>query len=122
MKYKITIKSIRNDSRAKISVRYGDLQNVFRCFDFVRYSAGVYGWNFDVYDTATAVITTGYRYTVGKLAPAEAVAHADAAFTAWCDAHPAATRYELRRAAGDVLDSFCREVLTPETHTLTAAD
>lgn len=122
MKYKITIKSIRNDPRAKISVRYGDLQNIFRCFEFVRYSSGVYGWNFDAYYTSTAVITTGYRYMVGELAPAEAVAHAEAAFTAWCDAHPAATRYELCHAAGDVLDSFCREVLTPETHTLTAAD
>lgn len=122
MKYKITIKSIRNDPRAKISVRYGDLQNIFRWYGFQRYSAGVCGWNFDAYYTSTAVITTGCRYMVGELAPAEAVAHAEAAFAAWRDAHPAATRYELSRAAGDVLDSFCREVLTPETHTLTAAD
>lgn len=112
MKTKITIKSIRNDSRAKIALGYCDMYDVLHLLSPAGYSAGVYGWNFDVYYTSTAVITTGYRYTVGKLAPAEAVAHANAAIAAWRDAHPSATCAELRSAARDVLDGFCREVLT----------
>lgn len=112
MKPQITIKSIRNDSRAKIALGYCDMQSVLNYCTPEGYSAGIYGWNFDVYGTDTAVITTGYRYMVGKLAPDEAVAHASAAFAAWRDAHPTATYTELQRAARDVLDSFCREVLT----------
>lgn len=123
MKTKITIKSIRNDSRAKIAVRYCELQDILDVIERTGYHASrLYGWNFDVYAMPSAIISTGYRRMPGVLASHEACKHASAAFAAWRDAHPAAAWDELQRAACDVLDSFCREVLPPETHTLTAAD
>nr|DAV88611.1 MAG TPA: hypothetical protein [Caudoviricetes sp.] len=112
MKTKITIKTVRDDPRSKIAVGYCELQDVLYWLIPEGYNAGIYGWNFDAYGTDTAVITTGYRHMVGKYASAEAIDHANAAFAAWRNAHPSATCAELRSAARDVLDSFCREVLT----------
>lgn len=112
MKTKITIKTVRDDPRAKIAVGYCELQDVLYWLIPEGYNAGIYGWNFDAYGTDTAVITTGYRHMVGKYASAEAIDHANAAFAAWRNAHPSATCAEIRHAARDVLDSFCREVLT----------
>lgn len=50
MARQMTIKEIKADSRPKISVSYGNLQRVLSPFERDGYHAGVYGWNFDVYE------------------------------------------------------------------------
>lgn len=61
MKYKTTAKAIREGYHTIISVGYCDLQCLLSYESPVAYSAGVYGWNFDVYDINGVAIATGYR-------------------------------------------------------------
>ena len=62
MKTKITKKAIMNAYRNVIKVGYCDIQDALKWREPNFYTAGVYGWNADVYvinyDT---VIVTGYR-------------------------------------------------------------
>ena len=62
MKTKITKKAIMSAYRNVIKVGYCDMQDVLKCREPNFYTAGVYGWNADVYviDYDT-VIVTGYR-------------------------------------------------------------
>ena len=62
MKTQITKKAIMSAYRNVIKVGYCDLQNALKCRDPNFYTAGIYGWNADVYviDCDT-VIVTGYR-------------------------------------------------------------
>ena len=62
MKTKITKKAIMNAYRNVIKVGYCDMQYALRWREPNFYTAGVYGWNADVYviDCYT-VIVTGYR-------------------------------------------------------------
>ena len=62
MKTKITKKAIMNAYRNVIKVSYCDMQYALRWREPNFYTAGVYGWNADVYviDCDT-VIVTGYR-------------------------------------------------------------
>lgn len=43
------------------AVGYCDLQSLLRFQKARFYTAGIYGWNFDVYDFGDYAITTGYR-------------------------------------------------------------
>lgn len=62
MKTKITKKAIMNAYRNVIKVGYCDMQDALKWREPNFYTAGVYGWNADVYviDHDT-VIVTGYR-------------------------------------------------------------
>lgn len=62
MKTKTTKKAIMNAYKNVIKVRYCDLQDALKWCEPNFYTAGVYGWNSDVYviDYDT-VIVTGYR-------------------------------------------------------------
>ena len=62
MKTKITKKAIMNAYRNVIKVGYCDMQDALKWREPNFYTAGVYGWNADVYviDCYT-VIVTGYR-------------------------------------------------------------
>ena len=62
MKTQITKKSIMNAYRNVIKVGYCDMQDALKWREPNFYTAGVYGWNADVYviDYET-VIVTGYR-------------------------------------------------------------
>jgi hypothetical protein len=62
MKTKITKKAIMNAYRNVIKVGYCDMQDALKWCEPNFYTAGVYGWNSDVYviDYDT-VIVTGYR-------------------------------------------------------------
>ena len=62
MKTKITKKAIMSTYRNVIKVGYCDLQDALKGREPYFYTAGVYGWNADVYiiDCYT-VIVTGYR-------------------------------------------------------------
>lgn len=69
MKTKITEKQLKNSYKNIISVNYCGLQYLLNRINANYYTAGVYGWNSDVYviDNNT-VITTGYR-PIGNIKP-----------------------------------------------------
>lgn len=65
MKYKTTIKAIREGACNPRSAGYCDLQFLLNNHSPNAYTCGVYGWNFDVYDIYGVTICTGYRGMVG---------------------------------------------------------
>lgn len=67
-KIKATAKAIKNSYYNIITVGYSDLQYLLEYFQPTYYTAGVYGWNCDVYiiDSKT-VIATGYRPVSGNM-------------------------------------------------------
>lgn len=67
-KVKTTAKAIKNAYFNIITVGYCDLQYLLAYFQPAYYTAGVYGWNCDVYiiDSNT-VIATGYRPVSGNM-------------------------------------------------------
>src|SRR5574344_1215021 len=60
MKFKTTAKQIRSAYRC-YCVGYCDLQNLLKFTEPTAYTAGVYGWNADVYTFGDVAIVTGYR-------------------------------------------------------------
>lgn len=70
MKYKTTRKAIVSGTPANRLVCAGfcDLQMLLRNHEPVAYTAGVYGWNFDVYEVYGMTICTGYRGMPGRRA------------------------------------------------------
>ena len=66
MKYKTTAKELKSGYYNIISVGYCELQSLLNYKSPVAYSAGVYGWNFDVYDIDGVAIVTGYRPVPAK--------------------------------------------------------
>ena len=61
MKTQTTKKYINNIASNIIKVSYCDLQHLLSYEHPVYYTAGVYGWNADIYYLWDAVIVTGYR-------------------------------------------------------------
>ncbi len=61
MKYRTTQKAINNGFHKIIKVGYCDLQSLLNCETEKAYTAGVYGWNADIYDFGNVAICTGYR-------------------------------------------------------------
>ena len=68
MKYQTTRKAIVNSSANIVSVPYADLQHLLTFQYPTAYTAGVYGWNFDVYNVYGLTICTGYRGMPGRRA------------------------------------------------------
>lgn len=66
-KYRITAKAVRDAMRAgapTVAIGYCEL-HLLECADPEAYTAGVYGWNFDVYRLGGLTICTGYRGMIG---------------------------------------------------------
>lgn len=62
MKVKTTEKAIKNNYSNVICVGYCDLWHLLRCTEPKFYTAGVYGWNADIYEiNNNTAIVTGYR-------------------------------------------------------------
>ena len=61
MKYRTTQKAIKAGFHKVIKVGYCDLQSLLNCETEKAYTAGVYGWNADIYDFGNVAICTGYR-------------------------------------------------------------
>lgn len=63
MKYKTTKRDTLRGYSTVIEVGYAQLQNLLAYREPVAYTAGIYGWNADIYQTDTrgVVICTGYR-------------------------------------------------------------
>lgn len=60
MKVQTTAKQIRMYG-TPICFGYGDLQHILRDDNPQYYTAGIYGWNADIYDFGSFQIVTGYR-------------------------------------------------------------
>lgn len=68
MKFKTTRKAIVNGSSNLVCAGYCDLAHLLTFHDPIAYTAGVYGWNFDVYEVHGLTICTGYRNMPGRRA------------------------------------------------------
>lgn len=66
MKFKTTRKAIVNGSGNVRCAGYCDLSYLLRGHEPVAYTAGVYGWNFDIFEVYGVTICTGYRGMPGK--------------------------------------------------------
>lgn len=66
MKYKTTRKAIVNSGGNIRSCGYCDMAYLLRNHDATAYAAGVYGWNFDVFEVYGLTICTGYRGMPGE--------------------------------------------------------
>lgn len=70
-KQRVTAKCIREAERAgapTVRVGYCMGQSLLRDIEPDYYTAGIYGWNFDVYQIAGLTICTGYRGMIGAKA------------------------------------------------------
>lgn len=61
MKPQVTRKSIKQSYPRVLSIGYCELQNLLRHEPPRAYTAGVNGWNADVYEFGGTAIVTGYR-------------------------------------------------------------
>ena len=61
MTKQITKKAVRESYSRVLSIGYGGLDNALRCETRRWYTAGVYGWNADVYVIDGVAIVTGSR-------------------------------------------------------------
>lgn len=61
MKTLTTKKAIINNYKKVVSVSYCSLQKLLVLEKPVAYTAGVYGWNADIYDLDGIALATGYR-------------------------------------------------------------
>ena len=61
MKFRTTQKDIKNSYHNVLSIGYADLGYLLQHRDPEAYTAGVYGWNADIYGIDNTAIVTGYR-------------------------------------------------------------
>lgn len=105
MKYRTTVKALREGACNLRCAGYCDLQNLLRAHAANAYTCGVYGWNFDVYEVYGLTICTGYRGMPGKRLEGitEYEKKADAI---WCDYNKP---YEERCEEVEILlHEFCK--------------
>ena len=70
MKYKITIKELKNSSDLILNVGNDNIQTLLKYLSPYGYNYGCYGWNFDVYYFDNVDIINGYRcFKSGTLQP-----------------------------------------------------
>lgn len=107
MKYRTTIKALREGACNLRCAGYCDLQSLLRAHDANAYTRGVYGWNFDVYEVYGLTICTGYRGMPGKRL--EGIAEAEAkAEKIWSWENKSMTFEEKKEAVETLLHEFCK--------------
>ena len=75
MKYQTTTKAIKNNYGKYIySLGYCELCELFPGGKAQAYTAGVYGWNYNLFDLHGIAICTGYRGMPGSWIPSDLVA------------------------------------------------
>ena len=70
MKFKTTMKKVKEENNNIIEIGYCDALTLLCCNDPIAYTCGVYGWNSDIYKINNAVISTGYR-PFGNIKPSK---------------------------------------------------
>ena len=68
MKIQTTKKAIKNNYGKIVRIGYCDLQTLLSLESPFAYTAGVYGWNANIYDLNGIALVTGYR-TFGDISP-----------------------------------------------------
>lgn len=68
MKVQTTKKAVKNNYRKIVCVGYCDLQTLLTLEEPFAYTAGVYGWNANIYDLNGIALVTGYR-PFGDISP-----------------------------------------------------
>lgn len=68
MKVQTTKKAVKNNYSEIIRIGYCDLQTLLSLEEPFAYTAGVYGWNANIYDLNGIALVTGYR-TFGEISP-----------------------------------------------------
>lgn len=63
MSYKVTSKAVNETHTRVFAASYCSMQNLLKYRSRSAYTAGVYGWNSDIYTIGTVAISTGYRPT-----------------------------------------------------------
>lgn len=63
MSYQVTAKSVNQSHLHVFRVGYCDLQQFLRTENRTAYTAGIYGWNSDIYEFGPYAISTGHRPT-----------------------------------------------------------
>lgn len=107
MKYRTTIKAIREGACNPRSVGYCDLQHLLNNHSPNAYTCGMYGWNFDVYEIYGLTICTGYRGMVGPRCEGIAEYEEKAAkILSW--ENKEMTYDEKREAVENLLHEFCK--------------
>lgn len=61
MKAQITLKQLKQMFSKRIAIGYCDASNLLKFEEPIAYTAGVYGWNNDIYAIDGCAIVTGYR-------------------------------------------------------------
>ena len=102
MKVHMTRNQLRRWYSRIYQTGYCELHPLAPYFRVVGYNAGIYGWNYDVYDFDNAAVTTGYRGMIGADLPEKAQRILDDA-KKWIREHdawdPDRTGYLTRAAA-----------------------
>ena len=105
MKFKTTRKAIVDSAINVKCAGYCDLQALLRNHSPIAYTAGVYGWNFDVYDVYGVTICTGYRNMPGaRLEHIRGYEAKAAAIWSWENKTPFA---EKQKQVEKLLQEFC---------------
>ena len=73
MDLRLRSKDVKNLSGRKFRTGYCSLYHLLRFQERIGYTAGTYGWNYDVYKIDDVIITTGYRGMVGDSIPSEII-------------------------------------------------
>lgn len=68
MKVQTTKKAVKNNYSKIIRIGYCDLQTLLSLEEPFAYTAGVYGWNANIYDLNGIALVTGYR-AFGEISP-----------------------------------------------------
>lgn len=107
MKYKTTIRAIREGACNPRSAGYCDLQHLLTNHSPNAYTCGMYGWNFDIYEIYGVTICTGYRGMVGPRCEGIAEYEEKAAkILSW--ENKEMTYDEKRDAVEKLLHEFCK--------------
>lgn len=61
MDLKLTKKQVMNSRKKVVSIGYCSLWHLLSCTERTGFTAGVYGWNADIYEFDDVIIVTGYR-------------------------------------------------------------
>ena len=107
MKYRTTIKMLREYACNLRRAGYCDLCHLLQEHEPNAYIYGVYGWNFDVYEVYGLTICTGYRGMPGKQLKGIAEAEAEAQ-KIWSLEDKEMTFEKKKKAVEALLHEICK--------------
>ena len=109
MKVQTTKKAVKNSYNKIVCVGYCGLQKLLVLEKPVAYTAGVYGWNADVYDLDGIALITGYRPFADIKPSLELIRKYEQEAT---EVIYTIHNYEMQKEAlKDLLNSFLEEVI-----------